>query len=120
MSAWVPSDDAAKMGVKRLTAFAEDLFQPFDIQDSNFAVMIFDKPGLLDPLGDMRDAISIMPSMCASRLLGKRQEVAVEQIAPCTHDAEKRWRTLAYSRQSYAHHCRQYRYVPMRAVARIR
>ena len=42
----IPSGDAVKMRAKRFIAFVEDFLRPFDIQDSNFAVMVIDKSGL--------------------------------------------------------------------------
>jgi hypothetical protein len=73
MTIWIPSDNAAKMGIKRLIAFAGNFLQPFDIQDSNFAVMIIDKPGLLQPSSDKRDATAMHSQHLRKEFLGKRK-----------------------------------------------
>ena len=75
---WMPTDNAMKVGVQRCVAFAGDLLQPVNIQDSNFAVVIIDKPGLLQPSGNERDATSMHSQHLRQELLGQRQKVAVE------------------------------------------
>jgi hypothetical protein len=75
MAMRIPSDNAAKVGDERLVAFARDFLQRFDIQDSNFAVVIIDKSGLPQPLGDQRDATSVHAQYLRQQFLGQRQKI---------------------------------------------